>query len=180
MNYDASRFWNNSTAILAGIAFGAIAMLILPPLSPAIRASRLLALTLADFRRLAKRASSRRQDDDWERRGVARLLAMPEQAEPVERAELVAAVAVGKEIMRLRRVAPRFVSGPALDAALQALAEGRSGEAIERLKDIDRLVTALPSAESASRIVLRVRASILAISGQLAEFAPYFDDRVVR
>ena len=180
ITYDASQFWNSTTAILAGIAFGAVAMLILPPLSPAIRTSRLLALTLADLRRLAKRASSRRQDDDWETRGFARLLAVPEQAEPVQRAELVAAVAVGKEIARLRRVAPRFAPGTAVDAALQALAEGRSGEAIERLKDIDRLVAALPSAESASRILLRLRGSILAISGQLAEYAPYFDDRPVR
>ena len=153
-------------------------MLILPPLSPAIRTSRLLALTLADLRRLAKRASSRRQEDDWESRNVARLLAMPEQAEPVERAELVAAVAVGKEIMRLRHVAPRFVPGATVDAALQALAEGRSGEAIERLKDIDRLLAALPRARSGSRLVLRLRASILAISGQLAEFAPYYDHRI--
>ncbi len=180
ITYDASQFWNSTTAILAGIAFGAVAMLILPPLSPATRTRRLLALTLADLRRLAKRASSRRQDDDWETRGFARLLVMPEQAEPVQRAELVAAVAVGKEIARLRRVAPRFVPSSAIDAALQALAEGRSGEAIERLKDIDRLVAALPSAESASRILLRLRGSILAISGQLAEYAPYFDDRPVR
>jgi len=179
MTYDASQFWNSSTAILVGIAFGAVAMLILPPLSPAIRTRRLLALTLADLRRLAKRASSRRQNDDWESRGVARLLAMPEQAEPVERAELVAAVAVGKEIVRLRRVAPRFVPGAAVDAALQALADGRSGEAIERLKDIDGLVAALSKAESAGRGLLRLRAGILAISGQLAEFAPYFDDRPV-
>ena len=180
ITYDASQFWNSASAILAGIAVGAVAMLILPPLSPAIRTSRLLALTLADLRRLAKRAPPRRREDDWESRGVARLLAMPEQAEPVERAELVAAVAVGKEIVRLRRVAPRFVPGAAVDAALQALAEGRSGEAIERLKDIDRLLAALPAPRSASRILLRLRASILVICGQLAEFAAYFDDRPVR
>jgi len=174
MTYDASQFWNSTTAILAGIAFGAVAMLILPPLSPAIRTQRLLALTLADLRRLAKRASPGRHDD-WESRGIARLLAMPEQAEPVERAVLVAAVAVGKEIVRLRHVAPRFVPSSALDAALQALAEGRSGEAIERLKDIDRQVAALPRVRSGSRIVLSLRASILAISGQLSEYAPYFD-----
>src|SRR5271165_1294037 len=174
ITYDASQFWNSTSAILAGIAFGAVAMLILPPLSPAIRTQRLLALTLADLRRLAKRASPGRHDD-WESRGIARLLAMPEQAEPVERAVLVAAVAVGKEIVRLRHVAPRFVPSSALDAALQALAEGRSGEAIERLKDIDRQVAALPRVRSGSRIVLSLRASILAISGQLSEYAPYFD-----
>jgi len=179
MTYDASQFWNSTSAILAGIAVGALAMLIVPPLSPAIRTRRLLALTLADLRRLAKRASPGRQDD-WQSRGVARLLAMPEQAEPVERAALVAAVAVGKEIARLRRVAPRFVPGAAVDAALQALAEGRSGEAIERLKDIDRLLAALPRAGPASLILLRLRAGVLAISGQLGEYAPYFDDRPIR
>ena len=146
-------------------------MLVIPPLSPAIRAQRLLALTLADFRRLVKRASPGRPDD-WENRGVARLLAMPDQAEPVERAELAAAVAVGKEIVRLRRVAPRFVPGAMVDAALAPLAEGRSGEAIERLKEIDRPVAALPRARS--RILLSLRASILVISGQLSEFAPLF------
>ena len=168
INYDASQFWNTSSAILVGIAVGAVAMLIVPPAPPAIRTSRLLALTLADLRRLARRAPSRRRDDDWESRGVARLLAMPEQAEPVERAALVAAVAVGDEIVRLRRVAPRFVPGAAVDAALQALAEGRSGEAIERLKDVDRMVAALPRAGSRSRILLRLRAGMLSICGQLA------------
>ncbi len=129
ISFDGSQFWNTSSAILVGIAVGSVAMLILPPLSPAIRTQRLLALTLADLRRLAKRAPSRRREDDWESRIVARILAMPDQAEPVERAMLVAASAVGNHIVRLRRVAPRFVPGAAVDAALQALAEGRSGEA---------------------------------------------------
>jgi uncharacterized membrane protein YccC len=180
ITYDASQFWNSSTAILVGIAFGALAMRILPPLSPEVRTSRLLALTRADLRRLANRASSRRQDDDWESRGVARLLAMPEQAAPVERAELVAAVAVGKETVRLRRVAPRFVPGAAVDAAFQALAEGRSREAVERFRDFDSLVAALPGAKFGSRIRLRIRAALLVICGQLTQFAPYFDDRLVR
>jgi uncharacterized membrane protein YccC len=179
ITYDASQFWNSSSAILVGVACGAVAMRILPPVPSAIRTQRLLALALADLRRLAKRGPSRRREDDWQSRGVARLLAMPDQADPVERAQLVAVVAVGREIVRLRRVAPRFVSDAPVDAALQALADGRSGEAMERLRDIDRLLAALPRAEAASRMPLRLRASILAISGQLAEFGPYFDDRPV-
>jgi uncharacterized membrane protein YccC len=178
ITYDASQFWNNSIGILVGIAVGALAMRILPPLSPAIRTSRLLALTLVDVRRLAKRVSSQGQDDDWESRGVARLLAMPEQAAPIERAELIDAVAVGREIVRLRCVAPRFVPGAMVDAALQAVAEGRSGEAIGRLKDIDAQIAALPLAKSGKRILLRLRASILVMSGQLAQFGSYFDERV--
>ncbi len=172
MNYDASGFWNGAIAILAGIAFGVVTMLIIPPLSPAIRTQRLLALTLADFRRLVKRASPGRPDD-WESKGVARLLAMPNQAEPIERSQLAAIVAVGKEIVRLRHVAPRFVPSAMVDATLAALAVGRSGEAIERLHDIDRRVATPPRATC--RILLSLRASILVISDQLSEFGSYFD-----
>jgi uncharacterized membrane protein YccC len=178
ISFDASQFWNTASAILVGIAVGAVAMLILPPLSPAIRSQRLLALTLADLRRLAKRAPSRRRENDWESRTVARFLAMPDQAEPVERAELVGATALGNHIVRLRRVAPRFVPGAAVDTALQALAEGRSGEAIERLKDIDGQLAALPHAKSGSRAALGLRAGILAMCGQLASHSSYYDERV--
>jgi uncharacterized membrane protein YccC len=177
ISFDASQFWNSSSGILVGIAVGAVAMLILPPLSPAIRIQRLLALTLADLRRLAKR-SSRRREDDWESRIVARFLAMPEQAEPVERAELVAAMAVGNHIVRLRRVAPRFVPAAAVDAALQALAEGQSGEASERLQDIDRQLAALPRTRSGGRAVLGLRAGLLVIRGQLSSYGSYYDERI--
>jgi uncharacterized membrane protein YccC len=176
MTYDPLQFWNSAFAILAGIAVGAVAMLILPPVSPAIRSSRLLALTLADLRRLAKRAPSPRREDDWELHGLARLLAMPEQTDPMDRAEIAAALAVGIESVRLRRVVPRFVPNSAVDAALQALAEGRSGEATERLKDIDRQLAALP--RSGGRVVLRLRASLRVMCGQLSEYGPFFDQRL--
>jgi uncharacterized membrane protein YccC len=172
MTYDASAFWNGAIAILAGIAFGVVAMLVIPPLSPAIRTQRLRSLMLRDFRRLVKRASPGRADD-WENQGVARLLAMPDKAEAQERAELAAIVAVGKEIVRLRHIAPRFVPSAMVDAVLAPLAEGRSNEAIRHLQDIDRRVAALPRARS--RILLSLRSSILVISGQLGEFASCFD-----
>ena len=172
MNYDASGFWNGAIAILAGIAFGCVAMLVIPPLSPAVRTRRLLSLMLKDFRRLVRRPSAGRSDE-WESNGVARLLAMPDKAEDQERAELAAIVAVGKEIIRLRHIAPRFVPNAMVEAALTALAAGRSHEAIARLDDIDRRVAALPRARS--RIVLGLRSSIVAISGQLSEFTACFD-----
>jgi uncharacterized membrane protein YccC len=172
MTYDASGFWNGVIAILAGIAFGVVAMLVIPPLSPAIRTQRLLSLMLRDFRRLVRRASPGKSAD-WENRGVARLLAMPETAEAQDRAELAAIVAVGKEIVRFRQIAPRFVPSAMVDAVLAPLAEGRSGEAIARLGEIDRRVAALPRVRS--RILLSLRSSILVISGQLGEFAACFD-----
>ena len=175
MNLDGSQFWNGAIAILAGIAVGAVAMRIIPPVSPEIRTQRLLSLTLEDFRRLARRVAPGRSKD-WEAKGVARLLAMPDEAGGQERAELAAMVAVGKEMTRLRHIAPRFVPSAMVDAALVSLAEGRSSEAIARLGDIDAHVAALPHARS--RIPLSLRAGILAISGQLSEFAACFDRRL--
>jgi uncharacterized membrane protein YccC len=172
MTYDASGFWNGVIAILAGIAFGVIAMLAIPPLPPAIRAQRLLALMLRDLRRLVRRPSQRKSTD-WENMGVARLLAMPDNAEAQDRAELAAIVAVGKEIVRFRQIAPRFVPDAMVYAVLAPLAEGRSGEAIARLDEIDRQVAALPRARS--RVLLSLRSSIMVISGQLSEFASCFD-----
>ena len=150
-----------------------IAMLVIPPLSPAIRTQRLLSLTLSGFpaaRETGLAGKSRRLGEQGRRplAGDAR-----QGRGAVERAELAAIVAVGKEIVRLRHIAPRFVPSAMVDAALAALAEGRSGEAIARLDDIDRQVAALPRARS--RILLSLRASILVISGQLSEFASYFD-----
>ena len=173
MTYDASGFWNGAIAILAGIAFGVVAMLVIPPLSPAIRTQRLLSLTLSGFPTARETSVARKADrlGEQRRRPLARDARQGRGA--VERAELAAIVAVGKEIVRLRHIAPRFVPSAMVDAALAPLAEGRSGEAIERLDDIDRRVAALPRARS--RILLSLRSSILVISGQLSEFASCFD-----
>ena len=75
-------------------------------------------------------------------------------AEARDRAALAAIVAVGKEIVRFRQIAPRFVPSAMLDAVLAPLSEGLSGEAIARLGEIDRRVAALPRARS--RILRRM------------------------
>jgi hypothetical protein len=84
-------------------------------------------------------------------------------------------VAVGKEILRLRHAAPRFIPNRALGAALEALAEGRSSQAIAGFEQVDRELAALPSARATSRIVLTLRASLLVICGQLSEFPDCYD-----
>jgi len=79
----------------------------LPPLSPALRTRRLLALTLRDLRHLTT-GPVPQMANDWEGQIYSRLSAPPEQAEPLQRAQLTAALSVGIEIIRLRRIARRF------------------------------------------------------------------------
>jgi len=179
MTYDASKFWNANLAILAGITVAAIAFRIAPPLPPQVRARRLLDLTLADLRRLGRRARPGRLDV-WEGRGFARLLAMPQEAKPVQRAELASMIAVGKEILRLRRAAPRFIPSATVGAALEALAEGRSRQAIERFGEVDLQLASLPSRVARSRIARSLRANILMICGQLSEFPACYDGQPTR
>ena len=53
MSYDTSNFTMPRLAIVAGAGAAALSFRLLPPLSPAFRTRRLLALTLRDLRRLA-------------------------------------------------------------------------------------------------------------------------------
>ena len=86
-----------------------------------------------------------------------RLSALPEQALPLQRAQLLAALSVGSEIIQLRRIAPRLGLGSELDAALAALAHGNSAVAIARLARLDHRLAARPGAEPETQLALRAR-----------------------
>jgi uncharacterized membrane protein YccC len=179
MNYDTLQFYNSALAIVAGLGAAALAFRLLPPLSPALRTRRLLALTLRNLRRLTT-GPIPRTASEWEGRVYSRLSALPEQAEPLQRAQLMAALSVGTEIIRLRRVAHRFDQDAELDVALDALAKGESSAAAERLARLDQRLAALPSTRPGVRVRLRARASILAMSEALAQHAVYFDAGAAR
>jgi uncharacterized membrane protein YccC len=53
MNYDTAQYYNSALAIVVGCGVAPLAFLLLPPLSPAVRVRRLLALTSRDLRRVA-------------------------------------------------------------------------------------------------------------------------------
>jgi uncharacterized membrane protein YccC len=173
MTYDTLQFYNSALAIIAGAGAATVAFRLLPPLSPALRARRLLALTLRDLRRLAT-APIPPPRDGWESRVYSRLAMLPEQAEPLQRAQLVAALSVGTETIRLRRLARRIDLAPGFEGALNAVARGNSAAAIKCLAEIDRILAALPIAGRRASITLRARASIRAISEALAQHATYF------
>jgi uncharacterized membrane protein YccC len=171
MSYDTVQFYNAALAIVAGTGAAALSFRLLPPLSPALRTRRLLALTLRDLRRLAT-GPIPSTPDDWEGRMYGRLSALPDETEALQRARLLAALSVGTEIIRLRRIAPRLGGGSDLDAAHAALAQGNSTIATARLARLDRRLASHPGAGS---VVLRARGHVLAISVALAEHASYFD-----
>jgi uncharacterized membrane protein YccC len=174
MGYNTEQFYNVALAIFAGVGAAALSFRLLPPLSPALRTRRLMALTLRDLRRLATGAI-RPISQDWESRIYSRLSVLPEQAEPLQRAQLMAALSVGAEIIRLRYATRRFGQDIDLDAALDAVARGNSAAATERLARLDSKLAAVPGTRPGARLRLRMRGRILALSEALEQHAAYFD-----
>jgi uncharacterized membrane protein YccC len=175
MSYDTTQFYNLALAVVAGSSVAPLAFLLLPPLSPAQRASRLLSLTLRDLRRVAV-ASPPPKSGDWEGLMYGRIAAVPEQAEPLQRARLLAALSVGAEIIHLRRTASRFGEAAELDAALAGFARGNSAVALAYLSQLDHRLGSTADRDSLEiTTVLRARSRILVISEALSEHASYFD-----
>jgi uncharacterized membrane protein YccC len=174
MNYDTAEFYNTALAIVLGCGAAALSFRLLPPLSPAKQSERLLALALRDLRRLATTAAQRPRDE-WESRNYSRLAALPEQAEPLQRAQLLTALSVGAEIIRLRRIAPRLGLVWDLDTALEALARGNSVAAITWLTALDQRLALLGQGDPETRLVQRERSRVLAICDALVRHRSYFD-----
>lgn len=174
MNYDTIQYYNSALAIVVGCSVAPLAFLLMPPLTPALRGRRLLALTSRDLRRLAI-SPVLPTLDYWESRLYSRLTALPDQATPLQRAQLLAALAVGTEIIGLRQMAAHFGTTAELDAALNDIALGHSIEAIARLRQFDGRLASTRESGTEATMALRGRGRILVISEALAEHGAYFD-----
>jgi uncharacterized membrane protein YccC len=163
-SYDTQQFYNAAAAIVLGVGASMLSFRLIPPLSPAFRTRRLLALTLGDLRRLAA-GRIWRAAEDWQGHMYGRLLALPDEAQPVDRAAMMAALFVATEIVRLRRMD----LGPALDAALDAVAGGDVTTAATLLTELDDGLSARPGAAT-----LRARGGMLAMTEALTQHAAYF------
>jgi uncharacterized membrane protein YccC len=169
--YDPVQFYNNALGIFVGIAAATLSFRLIPPLSPAFRTRRLLALTLREVRRLALGGVV----SDWEGRIYARLMQMPEQATPLQRGQLLAALSVGREIILLRRHAGPFGVGVEVDAVLVPLAQGQSATALAALSRLDERLAVPADHGPAEPEVLRARSRVLAMAELLTRYADYFD-----
>ena len=178
MVYDTAAFYNAALALIAGTLLAALAFLLLPPLSAAVRTRRLLASSLRDVRKIAA-GRGRWSAREWKRRVYARLLALPDFAQPVERAQLTASVTAGTALIRLRRLIPSRPIVAPLERALNAVSTGHCNLAIEALAMIERhLSTANHSDEP--KHTIRARASLLALSELLKQHSAYFCGEAAR
>ena len=168
MNYDTQQFYNTTSALLTGIIAGAVSFRLIPPLSPECRTRRLLALTLRDLRSLAMRGSF----NDWEGHIYGRLAGLPMDATPTQHAEVLAALSLGTEIIRLCPVVRRLNTDLELDDALAAIAAGKSAMALPHLRRLDETLARYSLTEPEA---LRARGSILVITEVLGQHPDYFD-----
>jgi hypothetical protein len=99
-----------------------------------------------------------------------RLSALPDQAQPLQRAEMLAAFSAGTEIIQIRRIGRRMDLGSELDAALEALRRGDIALVTARLGRLDDALAARPGTAA-----LRTRGSILALTEVLTQHAAYFE-----
>jgi uncharacterized membrane protein YccC len=174
MNYDTVQFYNMALAIFGGVSVAALSFRLLPPLSPAYRARRLLRLGLRDLRRLATHPDGWSRDD-WEGRIFSKLFVLPDEGAPLQRAQLTAVLSVGVDIVELRLAALHFGLGSQLDPAFKALAEGKSAAAIDGFAGLDRHLALLSHSDPEFSAALRARGRILAISDALVQHRSYFD-----
>jgi uncharacterized membrane protein YccC len=99
ITYDLGGFLNSSLATVAGAILGTAAHRLWPPLPRWLRVRLLLRATRRDLRRIA-RGSWRPDHYRWEARQYARLVAMPPGWPFVDFARLLAALSVGRELLR--------------------------------------------------------------------------------
>ncbi len=174
--YDPATFYNNALALVFGVGLSLLALRLMPPLSPAYRARRLLALTLRDLRRLTcgPRPAPVRT---WRRRAVTRMGTLTDGMDLLQHARMSAAFAVGNAILRLRRLATPLHLEADLEPVLRDLRRGNSRGAIAALAALDAVLQAAytDAGEGHARRVLRARAEAAELADALRLHTSYFD-----
>ena len=173
-SYDTIQFYNSALALCAGCAIGVLAFQLLPPLTPAARTQRLLRSTLRDLRKMAEGPLPLRPDA-WQGLIDARLADLPDSAQPLQRARIVAALSAGTEMIRLGRLIKRLSMSSSLLPALRELAQGHSVPASVVLAHLETSLLAKPGTRRIRRLTSHARGSALALSEVLARHSTYFD-----
>ena len=138
ITFDMLTFYNSALGIVGGCLAGALALVLIPPVRKAVRADRLVRLTLRDLRAIACGRWAPTAGE-WQQRVYARLVAMPEGVDPREGTRLVAALSIGLQLLRLQALATPGPFGDRIRASLERLAAD----------DVDGMLTGLDAVDAA-------------------------------
>jgi uncharacterized membrane protein YccC len=171
--YDASTYFNGALGLLTGSFIGNVALALIPPVSPRARSQRLVDLSIRDLKRLA--ASRRKWTlSQWQSRIYARLTAMPEDAEPIQRSYLVATLSVGIQLIRLQRLSRNGRAGAELSTIEKNLASGDLPKLRSVLDSLDKEISAIPDSQPGVSGRLRARLALRAIREAVDRQDEYF------
>jgi uncharacterized membrane protein YccC len=172
--YDTLTYFNTSLSLLTGCDFGIVTLMVFPPVSPEIQSQRLVDLSIRDLRRLSS-GSHNWTLNQWQNRIYARLTAMPEDAESIQRSHLVSMLSVGMQVIRLQRLSQRRRIEVELSGVLTCLAAGNLPELRTALRDTDRKISSIPGASPGALARLRARSALLAIGESINRRGEYYE-----
>jgi uncharacterized membrane protein YccC len=174
MTYDAAAFFNSALGLLSGCAAGGLALLLIPPVSTQIRSRRLVDLAIRDLRRLAagRRRWTLRQ---WQSRTYGRLVALPEEAEPLQRSYLVSVLSVGLQVIRLQRLSRIGRIGAEITGVQASLSSGDLSKLKVALDVVDREIAFIPDTWQGARGRVRARSALLAVGEAVSRHSEYFE-----
>jgi uncharacterized membrane protein YccC len=178
--YDPGVFYNNALALVFGVGLSLLALRLMPPLSPAYRARRLLTLTLRDLRQLTcgPRPALARV---WQRHVYTRTGALTDGMDLLQHARMAAAFAAGNTILRLRHLADRLGVEADMEPVLHELRRGNSRATVTALETLDAALQRLPPGGPPGgrdwhvRRILRARANVAELVDVLRLHRAYFD-----
>ncbi|WP_332118778.1 FUSC family protein [Azorhizobium caulinodans] len=161
--YDPAGYFNIALAILTGSAVGTLFFVILPPLGPERRARRLISLSARDLRRLLL-DQDRHDERHWRALLSRRLESIPAQATLEQHGALLALLAIGHAVHRLRAAVTSGEGARALVTAFTALAEGQPSVALEFLEIVERPIGTDTSSTASNALPVDVQTEMAVLA----------------
>ncbi len=156
--YNATNYFNLSSAILVGSVFGTVMFAVFPTISPLVRERRLIARSQSDLRAML-RDTTPISPLRWIRAHAASLCALPPGSSDAQFTELVAISAASRSISRLRRQMASYSELSTLQCTFEDLAEGKLLKAEQGIKQMDELA-ASPAISAPRTTSIHVRAEL--------------------
>ncbi|UDL95767.1 FUSC family protein [Lichenihabitans sp. PAMC28606] len=174
ISYDMQSFANSALAIMAGCIGGAVVLQVMPPVPPATRTRRLVGLTLADLRAIA-RHPGHLSPDRWRSRVFARIVALPADADPADGSSMLGALTVGLQLMDVRETFARFgLDLAAVGEVEAAVSKGDLADIQSRLDTLRRVVADRFGDANDSVAISRLLAAFREIGETITNYRDYF------